>query len=281
MRKPVRAQTSPARSTWGTSSTLLALLACISWTFAQTPSRPQSPPPVPEALDTPSVKTAPSNTPQPPTLLLDTPSVDPPSDMSATASPVAPERRASTLPVGTAISVQMTEAVSSGGQRNGDTVHALLAAPLQTSTGSLPRGTPVQATVVSAARAGTMASAGVLSLQLTRVGTVPIITDVVDFNGQEGHKDVADSAPQKGTEALVQAGALLQFHVMQNGPATGLAPNAAPAAGSLDGSPGNSPGSPAVSAPAASPNSSPGANQRPIQGTTRPINPPAGSPPML
>lgn len=121
----------------------------------------------------------------------------------------------------------MSDAVNSGVQRNGDIVHGVLAASVKTSAGlTVPSGAKVDATVVSAARAGTMLSGGVLSLQVTRIGGVPVITDVVDFNGQEGHKDVADSAPAKGSEAVVQPGAILQFHVMENGRATGLDPGA-------------------------------------------------------
>jgi hypothetical protein len=102
-------------------------------------------------------------------------------------------------------------------------VRAVLSAPVTTSKGRvLTSGTPVEATVVSAAPAGTMQSAGVLSLQLIRVGSVAVVSDVAEFSGHEGHTDVADSAPVKGTEATVQPGTVLTFHVTDNGVVTGL-----------------------------------------------------------
>ena len=90
----------------------------------------------------------------------------------------------------------MAQGVSSGVQINGDKVRGTLTAAVRTTNGTvLPVGAAVEGTVVSSAKAGVIASGGVLSLQLTQVGGVHVITNVVDFNGQEGHKDVADSAP--------------------------------------------------------------------------------------
>lgn len=146
-----------------------------------------------------------------------------PDDPSALSGPMPAQPPVLTIPVGSAVRVKMVDQVDSGRNKNGDAVHAVLAAPLTTSKGRvLPIGSRVEATVVSAAQAGTMQSAGVLSLQLTHVDGAAVVSDVVDFTGQEGHKDVADSAPQKGTEAKVNAGASVTFHVMENGPATGL-----------------------------------------------------------
>ena len=48
------------------------------------------------------------------------------------------------------------------------------------------------------------------------------MTDVAAFDGKEGHKDVADSAPDKGTEAVAQAGLTIQFHVLEMGKVPGL-----------------------------------------------------------
>ena len=185
-------------------------------------------------------------------------------DQSALASPVAPLPRGTSVAVGTEIKIMLTQAVSSGTQINGDKIRGTLSAPVRTTSGAmLPGGTAVEGTVVSAARAGLVTSGGILSLQLTRVGGIPVITDVVDFNGQEGHKDVADSAPAKGTEAAVASGTTLDFHVMQEGKATGLVPGVAPATNAG----GNQNGGGAV------PNASPGIPQTPVHGATQGVTP--------
>ncbi len=200
---------------------------------------------------------------------LDTPIPDRDSDTSATASPVAAGARGSSIRVGTAIEMKMGEAVSSGVQINGARVHGVLTAGVRTTAGVvLPVGTAVDATVVSSAKAGVIASGGVLSIQVMRVGGVPVITDVVDFNGKEGHKDVADAAPAKGSEAMVPVGAALTFHVMQQGKATGLVPGVAPAKGA-GGEQGGG-GQPAV-------NGSPIAGQHAVGGATQGVVP-QGSP---
>jgi hypothetical protein len=169
--------------------------------------------------------------------------------------------------------MQLLNSVDSGAFKNGDPIHGTLTAPVKTTTGAtLPAGTRVEGTIVSAAKAGTVESAGILSLQLTRVGSVPVVTDVVDFNGQEGHKDVADAAPTKGTEAVAKGGSMLQFHVMENGPVPGIVPGAkldntkgggGNAAQGKGGAP-NAPGS------TGQPNLGPGVNQVPINGGSQP-----------
>ena len=160
----------------------------------------------------------------------------------------------------------LTQALDSGTRMNGDKIHGTLAAPVRTTSGAvLPRGTVVDGTVVSAAKAGLVTSGGILSLQLTRVGGVAVITDVVDFNGQEGHKDVADSAPAKGSEATVAQGTTLDFHVLEVGHATGLVPGVAPAknaGGNGDGGQGNGPVG-----------NGPGIPQTPIHGATQGVTP--------
>ena len=146
-----------------------------------------------------------------------------PDDASVLSSPIAPLPVGSSVPLGTTLSIRLTDAADSGKVKNGDIVHGVLTSPVKTTRGStLPAGPPAEAPVVASARAGTIASYGVLSLQLVRVGGVPVITDVTDFNGQEGHKDVPDAAPAKGTEAQVAAGTELNFTVLEVGPATGL-----------------------------------------------------------
>ena len=150
---------------------------------------------------------------------LDTEGVPDPKDVSAVGSPVSGAGvKGVWIKASTAVSVRLTQAASSGVQRNGDMLTGVLTAPVTASNGSvLKAGTPVKATVLSAAKAGVVQSAGVLSLQVVQVGGVPVTTDVLEFMGQEGHRDVADANPEKGTEAMVHAGAALKFQVLGSG----------------------------------------------------------------
>ena len=186
-------------------------------------------------------------------------------DASALASPVVPLPRGTAIAVGSDIRMTLVQGVSSGTQMNGDKIHGTLAAPVRTTSGAvLPRGTVVDGTVVSSAKAGLVTSGGILSLQLTRVGGVAVITDVVDFNGQEGHKDVADSAPTKGSEAAVASGTVLDFHVLEVGHATGLVPGVKPAAGAGENQNGGAGSAPVVG---------PGVPTTPIHGATQGVTP--------
>lgn len=219
-------------------------------------------------LNTPSVPIAPASAKQPPDAVLDSTGIPGATDSSPEASPVAPQPRGSAIRTGSAVSMQLSGEVSSGTVKNGDSVHGTLALPVKTTAGTvLPVGTRVEGTVVSSARAGTVLSGGILSLQLTRVGAIAIVTDVLDFNGQEGHKDVADSAPEKGTEAIAQASATLQFHVLQNGPVPGVIRGARLPAdqGGAPTSSGARNGQPSTGRP----NTSPGVNQQPIHGGSK------------
>ncbi len=103
---------------------------------------------------------------------------------------------------GTPICVQLKATADSGHLRNGDMVDAVLSGPL----GGLPKGTPVKLTVVQSARAGILVSYGELSLQVTRIGNYAVLSDIVTALGKEGKKDIADSAPATGTEAVFSAG---------------------------------------------------------------------------
>jgi hypothetical protein len=90
----------------------------------------------------------------------------------------------------------------------------VLATPVRLSNGHVLRaGTHVGVTVLAVAAAGRLSSHGELTLQVTHVGPVSVLSDAMSFFGKEGHKDLPDSAPAKGTEASVAAGATLQFHV--------------------------------------------------------------------
>ena len=75
----------------------------------------------------------------------------------------------------------------------------VLVDPVNTGNGSvLAPGTPIKATVLSAAAAGKVQSAGVLSLQVYQVGGLQVISNVLEFAGQEGHREVADANPDQG-----------------------------------------------------------------------------------
>jgi hypothetical protein len=86
---------------------------------------------------------------------LDTLDVPDPTDISVEGSPVGAARAGVWIRANTLLSIRLSQAVSSGVQRNGDTLAAVLLEPVKASNGSvLQPGTPVKATVLSAARAG-------------------------------------------------------------------------------------------------------------------------------
>lgn len=188
-----------------------------------------------ERLDS-NLPRAPASTPQVGTEI-DSSAIRATEDRAPEASPVGGPAAASGKSVGgaflagTVVHVRLGATVSSGQARNGDLVRATLATAVRTVTGaSLPAGTRVTGTVVSSARAGVVQSGGVLSLQLTHVGPLAVVTDVAEFDGAEGHKDLPDSAPAKGTEATARAGTVLLFHVLENGAVPGIVPGILPGA---------------------------------------------------
>lgn len=138
-----------------------------------------------------------------------------PADDSATeSSPTTGIPRGVYIPVHAELEVRLRQAVDSGHVRNGDMVEAALAAPVKASDGRvLPAGTRVGVTVLAVAPAGKLESRGELTLQVTHVGPVGVLTDAETFFGQEGHKDLPDSAPAKGTEAALDEATTLRFHV--------------------------------------------------------------------
>ena len=77
----------------------------------------------------------------------------------------------------------------------------------------LGAGTAVMVTVVEASPAGMMESAGEFSIQVIKVGAVNVASLVVVRKGVEGKKELADSAPAKGTEAVIGAGDVVEFLV--------------------------------------------------------------------
>jgi len=108
---------------------------------------------------------------------------------------------------GTLIQVKLLHSADSGHVRNGDTLAATLAAPV----GGLSTGTPVQLTVVQASQAGSLTSAGELSIQVTRIGNYDVLSLIVTAVGKEGEKELLDAAPAIGTEATFGAEQDLSF----------------------------------------------------------------------
>jgi hypothetical protein len=135
-------------------------------------------------------------------------------DAAAEASPTSAAPHGVYLPAHQELAVRLEKAIDSAHIRNGDMLAATLTAPVKSSDGrSLPAGTQVGVTVLAVAAAGKISDVGEITLQVTHVGSVAVISDALTFHGQIGHKDLADSAPAKGSEASVAAGTMLRFHV--------------------------------------------------------------------
>lgn len=186
---------------------------------AQTPAAPTPPPTIRNSTTVPPAPVKAGNDQgSAGEMPLNTAGEQPATDAAPAGSPVMAGARAGYFLPGTALHLRLSQGIDSGHQRNGDSVKGVLLVPVKAANGKvLGKGTPISATVVSSAAAGTMRSFGVLSLQVYRVGDVGVFTDVLDFDGQEGHKDLPDSAPDKGTEASVAPGAILTFKVQGAG----------------------------------------------------------------
>jgi hypothetical protein len=148
-------------------------------------------------------------------------------DGAVEASPAPEPKRTvvGSIAPGTALPITLSEAVDSGKLKNGSTLEATLtsAVPVKlsgtqcegTCSGiTVPAGAKVTVSVVGAVPADKISSAGEMSLQVMKVGEFSVYCDTQTFKGKEGHKDVADSAPDKGTDAMLAAGAALTFHVL-------------------------------------------------------------------
>jgi hypothetical protein len=98
---------------------------------------------------------------------------------------------------GMAIHVRLKQAVNSAHAKNGDMLDGVLAAPL----GRVPAGAPVKLTVVAAAAAGTMTSAGEISLQVVSVNGETILSNVITAEGEQGTSLSPDGLVSRGTEA--------------------------------------------------------------------------------
>jgi hypothetical protein len=119
---------------------------------------------------------------------------------------------------GTALPIKLSAGVDSGKVKNGATLQATLTSAVAVQlSGPQCVGTCSGLTVP----ADKMSSAGEIDLQVIKVGGYSVFCDTQTFKGKEGHKDVADSAPAKGTDATLAAGAALTFHVQ---PAPTMAP---------------------------------------------------------
>ena len=103
------------------------------------------------------------------------------------------------LKAGTPIQVRLQAPVDSGHAKNGD----ILRGTLVTAVAGAPAGAPVELTVVAAAPAGQMTSAGELSVQVIKINGNTVLSDVVTATGEEGKKIQPDAAPSRGTEAIL------------------------------------------------------------------------------
>ncbi len=142
-------------------------------------------------------------------------------DTSAQASPISSGHRRSPARLGpahlaphTALPVALGRAIDSGKLKQGENVTARLTAAVSVPGGrTLPPGTPVTLSVIAAVPAGRISAVGELSLQAIQVGSIPVFTNTLVFQGKPGHQDLPDSAPALGTDAGLPSGAPLIFHV--------------------------------------------------------------------
>lgn len=102
---------------------------------------------------------------------------------------------------GTPIVVRLNQSVDSGHVKNGQVLKGTLAR----AVGNAAAGSSVDITVVSAAAAGTMSSAGELSLQVTRINGNTALSQVITAQGKTGPRLTADADPARGTEAQITA----------------------------------------------------------------------------
>lgn len=143
-------------------------------------------------------------------------------DSAAEASPVAPAAPSAgaMVPAHTALRITLTESIDSGKLKNGQSVHAKLANDVPIQSGAtntsgarvIRAGLPATLTVVGSVPAGKINSVGELSLQLVQIGNQPVDTEVLTFRGQPGKKEIADAAPELGTNAGLASGSPLTFH---------------------------------------------------------------------
>ena len=119
----------------------------------------------------------------------------------ATLPMVTMHRNALGIASGTPIVVRLNQSIDSGHVHNGQVLKGTLVRAL----GTAPAGSPVELTVVTAAAAGQMFSAGEISLQVTRINGSNALSQVITAQGKPGARETADAAPARGTEAQLTA----------------------------------------------------------------------------
>ena len=137
-----------------------------------------------------------------------------PDDTATQASPVAAPAKGESIPAGATLQVSISQTADSGRVHNGEHIRAVLKSPIRTSTGrALPVNTEVEVTVLTTEPAGKLESSGEITLQVTHVGGIETISDIVTRRGTTGARDLPDSTPAKGTDAILPAGTALLFHI--------------------------------------------------------------------
>jgi hypothetical protein len=108
------------------------------------------------------------------------------SEAAAPAPPQPPQKL--TAPVGTPVTVRVTEQLSASHNEVGDRFTGVLDAPLRTSGGGtiFARGTRVAGTVVAAKGRGRFKGAGALGIELTSIAGTPV--SVTEYEKQQAGK---------------------------------------------------------------------------------------------
>jgi hypothetical protein len=137
-----------------------------------------------------------------------------PTDASREASPVSAPPTTDAVRRRVHLQVRLSAAVTSATAHNGDTVRAKLTDPLRTVDGkTLAAGSTVLLSLVAVAPAGVMTSYGEVTLQIIRIGRHAVLSNTRTIRGAGGKRILPDSAPAKGTQAVLPAGTLLDFYL--------------------------------------------------------------------
>ena len=120
-----------------------------------------------------------------------------PIDINSSSLSIPGFKNALGVASGTVMHVRLKTAIDSAHAKNGDMVDGVLTAPL----GTAAAGSPVKLTVVEAAPAGSVSSAGELSLQVMSVNGETVLSSVITAEGEAAKTSIADDVPARGTEA--------------------------------------------------------------------------------